>query len=291
MAKRLVPLAVVLLMAAVTACDTQTSLEQTPEVAPGNCPEPTYNAPDPPLTGTWGSAGPNDDRSGVEYQVNDGFTARICAGAANESHTVEVVGPASGTVEAPGNNLNHWSVPEISGGATTTSEGTTTSVSTSPTTEPSTTSIGGGSSTTLAPDEVTTTTEGGGVTTTTDGEVTTSEGSEATTTSEVAASTITAGETTTTAEGGGTVDPGEASTTTVEIGSGTLEPGQETSTTGDPGTTGEQTTTTGDEVAGESEDTLPYTGAGDMTTGGLAGMLLAAGIFLLLITRKRSGAE
>jgi LPXTG-motif cell wall-anchored protein len=44
-------------------------------------------------------------------------------------------------------------------------------------------------------------------------------------------------------------------------------------------------------VAGGSEGTLPYTGVGDMTTGGLAGMLVAAGIVLLLITRKRSGAE
>jgi LPXTG-motif cell wall-anchored protein len=66
-----------------------------------------------------------------------------------------------------------------------------------------------------------------------------------------------------------------------------------TSTTG-PGATGdpgEETTTTGDEVAGGSEGTLPYTGAGDMSMAGLAGMLVAAGIVLLLITRKRSGAE
>ena len=78
--------------------------------------------------------------------------------------------------------------------------------------------------------------------------------------------TETAGESTTSGAG-------EESTTTVEVGAGTLEPGQETSTTGDPG---EETTTTGDDVAGGSESTLPYTGAGDMTMGGLAGLLVSA---------------
>jgi LPXTG-motif cell wall-anchored protein len=67
-----------------------------------------------------------------------------------------------------------------------------------------------------------------------------------------------------------------------------------TSTTRDPSTTvdpGEETTTTSEEVAGGSEDTLPYTGAGDMTMGGMAGMLMAAGIGILLLFRRKSDSE
>jgi LPXTG-motif cell wall-anchored protein len=88
---------------------------------------------------------------------------------------------------------------------------------------------------------------------------------------------------------GGTTTAGGEVTTTIEIGGGTLEPGQVPSTTGPVGTAapGEEPSTTGDEVGGGAESTLPYTGAGDMTTGGLAGLLVAAGIVLLLLTRRR----
>jgi LPXTG-motif cell wall-anchored protein len=75
-----------------------------------------------------------------------------------------------------------------------------------------------------------------------------------------------------------------------------LEPGQEaTTTTAEGGGTGDpgETTTTGDDdvEGGASESTLPYTGAGDMTTGGMAGLLVGAGIVLLLFARRKSDAE
>ena len=56
---------------------------------------------------------------------------------------------------------------------------------------------------------------------------------------------------------------------------GTLDPTQETSTTGD-------------EVAGVSDETLPRTGTGQMSLSGLAGLSLAAGAILLLLVRRRS---
>jgi LPXTG-motif cell wall-anchored protein len=58
-------------------------------------------------------------------------------------------------------------------------------------------------------------------------------------------------------------------------GEGTLDPGQETSTSGD-------------EVAGTSDESLPYTGAGQVSLGGLGGLLLGAGVILLLLVRRRS---
>jgi LPXTG-motif cell wall-anchored protein len=67
-----------------------------------------------------------------------------------------------------------------------------------------------------------------------------------------------------------------------------------TSTTGGPSSTadpGDETTTTGDEVAGGSDESLPYTGAGDMTMGGMAGLLVAAGILILLLFRGKSDTE
>jgi LPXTG-motif cell wall-anchored protein len=64
-------------------------------------------------------------------------------------------------------------------------------------------------------------------------------------------------------------------TTTDGEGEGTLDPSQETSTTGD-------------EVAGGPDETLPYTGTGQVSLSGLAGLLLAAGTTLLLLVRRRS---
>jgi LPXTG-motif cell wall-anchored protein len=57
-------------------------------------------------------------------------------------------------------------------------------------------------------------------------------------------------------------------------GEGTLDPSQESSTTGD-------------EVAGGSDE-LPYTGPGEVSLGGLGGLLLGAGAILLLLVRRRS---
>ena len=48
------------------------------------------------------------------------------------------------------------------------------------------------------------------------------------------------------------------------------------------------TSTTGDEVAGASDESLPYTGSGNASISGLAGMLVAAGVILLFLVRRRS---
>jgi LPXTG-motif cell wall-anchored protein len=91
-----------------------------------------------------------------------------------------------------------------------------------------------------------------------------------------------------------TTTAGEGPTTTAEVGAGTLDPGQVTTTTSETRGTdepGEKTTTTADEVAGGSDDTLPHTGVGDMTMGGLAGILITGGILLLLLAGRKSDTE
>jgi LPXTG-motif cell wall-anchored protein len=162
---------------------------------------------------------------------------------------------------------------------TTTTEASTTTTEASTTTSEATTTTSeadGDTTSTLNPAEVTTTA----------GESSTTSAS-ATTIPDSGTTLPDAGATTTLADG--------QTTTTAEVGAGTLEPGQETSTTGEGGGTGdpgETTTTAGDDVeGGASESTLPYTGVGDMTTGGMAGLLVAAGIVLLLFARRKSDAE
>jgi len=165
--------------------------------------------------------------------------------------------------------------------------------------------------TTSTPGGDTTSTPGGDTTTTIDAETTVTQGGDSTTTPGDDTTTTSAGDTTTTIIGDATVttDPGatttsgegppvteggggEEPTTTVEVGAGgltttpdgegegqgqgegTLDPSQETSTTGD-------------EVAGGSDE-LPYTGTGQVSLGGLGGLLLGAGAILLLLVRRRS---
>ena len=95
--------------------------------------------------------------------------------------------------------------------------------------------------------------------------------------------TTTSGEGPPVTEGGGTVNP----TTTVEVGAGgvTTTPGGEGDGEGtlDPS---QEASTTGDEVAGGSDETLPVTGTGQVTLSGLAGMLVGAGAILLLLVRR-----
>jgi LPXTG-motif cell wall-anchored protein len=275
----LAALSVVMLLA---ACE-ETTLETSPEAIVRAIPECSDYEPPDAASGDWGEARgiPNE---GVEViTVNEGYTVEICAGGGNQRYDDTFTGP--GMLEV-GSNFNGWSVTGFTPPPTVPPTQLTT------TTEPATTTTAGGDTTTT---QAATTLTQGEVTTTAAGEVTTTltPGQVTTTTEAGAVTTTEAGGPTTTAAGATTTAAGEV-TTTADVGGGTLEPGQETSTTGGPTTSGdpgEETSTTGDEVEGGSEDTLPYTGAGDMTMGGLAGMLVAAGIVLLLLTRKRSGAE
>jgi LPXTG-motif cell wall-anchored protein len=290
------------------ACDAETSLEPTPEVIRGSvCPRP-HEDPDRISTGSWGTVTPISN--GVEYQVNAGYTVTICAkgGSLGDGYNiVTVTGPESGTLLTPENaggnipDLSHYSVTDITESGTTSSSSSSSSSSstsvTSTTTDETTTltevevttTEGGDTSTTGAGD--TTTTGAGDTTTTGGGDTTTTGGGDVTTTTSIGEITVTtdpgatstSGEGPPVTEGGGTVNP----TTTVEVGSGdlttiadgegegTLDPSQESSTTGD-------------EVAGGSDETLPVTGTGQVTLSGLAGMLLGAGAILLLLVRRRS---
>jgi LPXTG-motif cell wall-anchored protein len=270
------------------ACQ-EVTLQTAPEAlaAANKCPG-EQNSSNAEQSGPWGTI--DGTGQALDYQINDGYTVGVCIRQQNDTFIADLSG--SGTLEV-GPGFNHWTITDISGGGTTvpapTEPTTTTTEPTTTATEPTTTTTAGDTTTTLAATTLTeaevTTTAAGGVTTTAAGGVTTTAAGGVTTTA--------AGGVTTTTDGGGPVDPGQV-TTTAAVGGGTLEPGQEaTTTTGEGGGTGEgeETSTTGDEVEGGSADTLPYTGAGDMTMGGLAGMLLAAGIVLLLLTRKRSGAE
>ena len=153
---------------------------------------------------------------------------------------------------------------------------TTTTTPTTPTTPTTTTTPG--SSTTI--EGITTLTEGA-VTTTPGGDTTSTTIGDVTITTDPGASTTAAEGATTVTEGGGAGDP----TTTVEVGAGGLTTMPEGEGTLDPG---QETTTSEDEVAGASDESLPYTGAGQVSLGGLGGLLLGAGVILLLLVRRRS---
>jgi LPXTG-motif cell wall-anchored protein len=282
----LAALSVVMLLA---ACE-ETTLETSPEAIVRAIPECSDYEPPESVSEDWGEAQgiPNE---GVEViSVNEGYTVEICAGGGNQRYDGTFTGP--GMLEV-GSNFNGWSVTGFTPPPTVPpTDPTVPPTQLTTTTEPATTTTAGGDTTTT---QAATTLTQGEVTTTTAGEVTTTAAGEVTTTlSPGEVTTTTQAGAVTTTEAGGPTTTAAGATTTADVGGGTLEPGQETSTTGGPTTSGdpgEETSTTADEVEGGSEDTLPYTGAGDMTMGGLAGMLVAAGIVLLLLTRKRSGAE
>jgi LPXTG-motif cell wall-anchored protein len=287
---------------AVAACEAEVALETAPGaiVRAGGCQGTHLDPGGPEVSGPWGTATPV--QKGVEYNVNAGYTVTICAKGGPDNNTATITGPASGTVSTPTNpggqppDLSHWSVYNITGGGTTLAPSSTA---------PATTAGGGdttipGPSTTISGE---TTLTQGEVTTTADGGSTTTQGG-ATTTVPDSGTTLPDTDVTTTIPDSGTTLPDSGATTTLaddqttttaEVGAGTLEPGQETSTTGEGGGTGDPgdtTTTASDDVeGGASESTLPYTGAGDMTTGGMAGLLVGAGIVLLLFARRKSDAE
>jgi LPXTG-motif cell wall-anchored protein len=273
------------------ACDAETSLQLTPEVLPaGVCPEPHQNPGGAALSGDWGTVTPISN--GVEYEINEGYTARICAKGGPGYSILTVPGPASGTVLTPENeggnipDLSHWSVTDITGGGTTSSTTTPTTSTTSA--EDTTTAPDGGATTTIddgttvTQGEITTTTGAGDTTTTEDGDTTTTTIADVTITTDPGATT-TSEEGTPVTEGEGPGDP----TTTVEVGAGgvTTTPDGEGEGTLDPT---QETSTTGDEVAGASDETLPRTGTGQMSLSGLAALSLVAGAILLLLVRRRS---
>ena len=300
------------------ACDAETSLEPTPEVVRGSVCPPPHEDPDRISTGPWGTVTPISN--GVEYEVNAGYTVTICAkgGSLGDGYNkVTVTGPQSGTLSTPENaggnipDLSHYSVSGITQSGTTSSSSssssssstssssitTTTEFVTSTTTDETTTLTQAEVTTTEAGD--TTTTGAGDTTTTADVDATTttaagntsSTGSADTTTTTIGNVTITTdpGATTTSGEGPPVTEgegPGDP-TTTVEVGAGgvTTTPGGEGEGTLDPT---QETSTTGDEVAGASDETLPRTGTGQMSLSGLAALSLLAGATLLLLVRRRS---
>jgi LPXTG-motif cell wall-anchored protein len=282
-----------LLVALMLAACEETTLETAPGAIVRAIPECSDYTPSQSTSGPWGEAEGVPNQGVQVITVNEGYTVDICAGGGNRRFDQSFSSP--GMLEV-GSNFNGWSVTGFTPTPTVPPTDPTVPPTdpTVPPTEPTvTTTPDGDTTSTLEPEQVTTTAAGGGSSTTEAGGVTTTEAGGVTTTEAGGVTTTEAGATTTTDGGGGTLDPGQV-TTTADVGAGTLEPGQEVTTTiegGGTGDPGEETTTTGGEVAGGSASTLPYTGAGDMTMGGLAGMLVAAGILLLLLTRKRSGAE
>lgn len=182
--------------------------------------------------------------------------------------------------------------------------GSTTTTSTTTTTTTTTTTLGADTTTTIDVEttisqagDSTTTATGGDTTTAAGGDPTTTAASEATTTIGDVTITTDPGATTTSSEGPPVTEgqgPGDP-TTTVEVGAGgvTTTPGGEGEGEGPGESEGtldptQETSTTGDEVAGASDETLPRTGSGQMSLSGLAGLSLAAGAILLLLVRRRS---
>jgi hypothetical protein len=272
-------LAVVLLFLLVACQETQ--LEPTPEaltqrgsddVCPGD-----HLDPGETVSGDWGTATGVTD--GVEYEVNEGWTVTICSKGGPDYNIATITGPDSGILQTP--ELENGNIPDLS--------------------HFSITDIGPSEPTTTPVDE--TTTPAGGVTSTADGSGTTQP--------EAGASTTTAPEeTSTTGEDGGGSIPLEGSTTTLDpdASTTTVDPdvsttaGEGASTTIDPdestiaGTGQEGSGGTGEEGSGQegtggsdegAEDTLAYTGAGEVALAGLAVSLIAAGLLLTLLFRQR----
>src|SRR5688572_11504262 len=98
--RRNVLLLLVVALGILSACEAETTLELTPEaVASGVCPRPHEEPGNPPLSGDWGTVTPISN--GVEYEINDGYTATICAKGGPGYNILTVTGPASGTISTP----------------------------------------------------------------------------------------------------------------------------------------------------------------------------------------------
>lgn len=280
MTKRLILVATVFMLVLV-ACETTVEPGEM-AIQEGVCPRPHNQVTGDSANQAWGSVTPVKD--GIEYTVNAGFTATLCAKGGPNHSIITVTGPASGFVQTPSNqggnipDLSHWSVTSVTGSAVATT-----------TTEPPTTTTTAPETTTTEPEPTTTasetsTTEAGATTTVDEGTV---PEAGATTTLAAEVTTTLAGEVTTTLdidEGTLEAEPG-STTTTVEVG-GTGD----SADPGDPGDPSEETSTTV-EVGAGSDTTLPYTGIGDMTMGGLAAILFVSGAVLLLLARRRSSED
>jgi LPXTG-motif cell wall-anchored protein len=272
------PLLVVSVLALVlAACETTVERGEM-AIGEGVCPRPHDEVSGPSADQDWGSVTPVED--GIEYTVNAGFTATLCSKGGPDHNIITVTGPQSGFLQTPPNNagnipgLSHWSVTDVTGSAvaTSTTAAIITTTTTTGTTVPENTTTGP-ENTTTGPENTTTVPEG-------------------TTTSEDTSDLTLPGGSTTTLAGASTTVAGDV-TTTLEIGDDTLELDPETTTpseTGATGDPGDETTTTAAVGAG-SDTTLPYTGVGDMSLGGLAAILLVSGTVLLLLARRRSSED
>jgi len=314
-------LAVVVLLA---ACEAQVTLETAPQALAeaGNPRDECRNRPywkaDDWSDDGWGGAIDSSDPPGdgaitlddsgykptVTYTVNTDLT--LVAVYAKAGTDLFEMG-TSGSFTWPDDNRDISHVTfcfEDGEDTTTTAAGDTTTSAALDTTSSAgdTTTTEGGGDTTTTIDGETTITQGGDSTTTAGGETTTTAGGDTTTTAGGDVTTTTIGGVTVTSEPGANTTSGdgppvtegggaEGPTTTAEVGAGGL------TTTPDGGGEGEsegtldptqETSTTGDEVGGVSDETLPRTGAGQMSLSGLAGLLLGAGAILLLLIRRRS---
>ena len=267
-------LSALVLLLLLGACQ-ETQLEPTPEAltrrAPNVCPG-DHLSPGETVSGDWGSA--TGVSTGVNYEVNAGWTITVCSKGGPDYNIATITGEASGfleTPEGPGGNipaLSHFSITDI------------TPPEPSPTT------------TTTSVDE-TTTTEGGVTTTSDSGDTTQPEAGASTTTVPETTSTPEAATTLTTGgEGGGSI-PLEGSTTTIgPQGTTTIDPDQSTiAGSGQEGTGEGGVVGSGQEGSGgtdQSQDTLAYTGAEEAPLAGLALSLIATGLLLALLLLPRA---
>jgi hypothetical protein len=230
----------------------------------------------------------------------DSWDIEVTGGATTTSSSTTIDG--SSTTSDGSSTTTDGSTTTTDGSTTTTDGSTTTTDGSTTTTDGSTTTTDGSTTTT---DGSTTTTDGS--TTTTDGSTTTTDGSTTTTdgsTTTTDGSTTTTDGSTTTTNGGSTTSVTGPTTT----GTGPTTTGEgTTSTSGDPGTSttsssvpegggGLDTTTTDPgAVLGTGQQqgggNLPATGSNDLLAFHLATWLLAAGLLLQAVSRRRPLAD